>query len=235
MRRQVFLIALFFTVNAGTALAVCLEPHPRVCAEFFRSDAVFVGTVVSVRNLPEKGEFTGGWVYQLMVKKMYRGFVQETIEVLTQNDSGRLPLDKGHTYLLFATKREGQFWIGGCGNSAKVTKGDDAIQEIEQVLKNSKSASGGNIRGRIVQSPLGTGKGIEGVPISVRGEAKTYSATTDKDGWFYVKVPAGKYSVTTDSLDWYVASYDLSYDVPSQFSVPNGGCVELQFLANRRN
>jgi hypothetical protein len=66
--------------------AACMMT-PRVCAEFFESDSVFTGVVMSERywSSPHKD---GRYYYRLKVKKVYRGTPQEVIEVFTNNDAG---------------------------------------------------------------------------------------------------------------------------------------------------
>ena len=40
-------IILIVTTAVSTAAAVCPQPQGKVCAEFFKSDAVFIGRVLS--------------------------------------------------------------------------------------------------------------------------------------------------------------------------------------------
>lgn len=61
-------IALLFSL-LPSAKAVCQQPHPRVCAQFFHSDAVFTGTVISIRTEPKGEAIPGGWFYRLKVTK----------------------------------------------------------------------------------------------------------------------------------------------------------------------
>jgi hypothetical protein len=211
--------------------AVCPQPHPMVCAEFFKSDAVFVGTVVTEKQVESQGDVFDGWLYQLQVKQSFRGVAGDTVQVFTENSSGRLTLKVGETYLLFASAVNSRLTIDNCGSSTELSRAREAIHEIEQVLIDMKSASGGNIHGRVVLSPLGTGKGIAGVRMTIRGAAGTYSAVTDKDGWIHLKVPAGRYIVRPVSSKWVVEVFDLSYDDPQRIRIENGGCAELQFLA----
>ena len=109
------------------ANAVCQQPHPRICAEFFRSDAVFTGTVISVRNWPRQETSPKGRFYRVKVTRSYRGPYGNTVEVFTGNDSGRFPLQEGHAYLLFAYKEDGILKIYNCGNSAELS---DASEQI---------------------------------------------------------------------------------------------------------
>jgi hypothetical protein len=217
-----------------SAAAVCPQPHPRVCAEFFKSDAVFVGTVIAERSVPGQGYAYEGWVYSLRAKKIYRGPVRDTIEVFTENSSGRFPLEVGKTYLLFAYMDERRLTIDNCGNSEEFPRAGDAIRQIKQLLKDMKSAPGGDISGRIVQWDLRADLDVAGIVVTARGEGKSYRGVTDEYGWFHIRVPPGKYAVRPESSKWAVTAYDLSYENPDQVVVYKGSCAELQFSATSK-
>ncbi len=213
-------------LQALPAVAACPQPDPKVCAEFFKSAAVFVGTVVSQRTVPPGGDFYDGWSYRLRVHRMFRGPGRRIIDVFTENSSARFPLEVGREYLLFARKSNGRLEIDCCGNSGQLSEVKDKIREIEQLAK----ASSGAILGRVAYQGLGTG--VDKIRVVARGAGKTYTAVTDRDGWFRMTVRPGRYSVLVKSPD--VSAYDLSYDDPSDFVVPRGGCAQLQFVAIRQ-
>jgi hypothetical protein len=228
-RITAFAIAWLFSISPP-AKPVCRQPHPRVCAEFFHSDAVFTGTVISVRNWPEREASPGGWFYRLKVTKSYKGPSQRALEIFTGNDSGRFPLEKGHAYLLFAYKDEGSLTIDNCGNSAELSEASETIQQIERLLANMKSASGGDIGGRVVVGQRDASAG--GITVTASGGGKKYMGVTDEDGWFHIHVPPGKYIVWPETTRWIVTPYDLSYDNEDHVLVRRGSCAELQFLAS---
>ncbi len=227
----VFLKAVAVIVLFGApAFAVCPQPHPRVCAEFFKSDAVFIGTVLAQRTVPAEGDFYDGWLYDLRVQRTFRGSARKTISVFTENSSGRFPLESGRQYLLFATKYKNRLEIDNCGNSGLLSQAEDTIRQIERI---EKAPSGGEIDGRVVtQSAQGyLDTPIGGIRIVARGEKKTYETVTSQDGSFCIHVPAGKYTVHAESSHWTISPYDLSYDDPNQIIVHHGGCAQVQFLA----
>ena len=160
------------------ASAVCRLPHPKVNAEFFKRDAVFVGTVLAERDTPVRGNEYDGWIYKLSVRRVFRGSVKHSVEVFTENSSGRYPLERGKTYLLFATSYAGRLEIDNCSNSALLSEARDAIGELEK-LKNPGPY--GEIEGRIDLQPSESPAGIR---IIVQNGRKTYSAITDGTGWF---------------------------------------------------
>ena len=219
---RIILMAIGFVVlHVSPALAVCRKPDPKVCAEFFKSDAVFVGTVLSEQtNVGEYPASITGWTYRLRVERVFRGPSLKAIAVFTANDSVRLRMDVGHQYLLFADHQNGQWVIADCGNSGLLSNSATKIRQIEETRK----ASIGRIEGRV-----GLYKGVGGVQVVARGSGKTFAAVTDQDGWFRLKVPPGKYSAQVEAPRVY--GFDLSYDDPSDFLVPKGGCAQLQFVA----
>lgn len=163
---------LYFTVAQvlaiGSAVAVCFKPNPRVCAEFFHSDAVFVGTAVAEIPVPAEDGFYKGWVYRLRARKTYRGPAQDMFEVFTANDSARFLLDVGETYLLFASTSEGRLTIVGCGNSAKLSEAGDAIRQLEKLMKRLKSAIDGEVSVVVGEYVGNDAPRAEGVLVTAR-------------------------------------------------------------------
>lgn len=204
----------------GPALAFCLVPNPpRVCTEFFKASAVFIGTVTSVVEKKGEDDFIDGWVYKLNVKKNYRGLNKSSVEVFTANDSGRFPLEKDRTYLLFPVEHGGALEIYGCGNSAELPKASAAIGQIEDVLRNQSQGSGGDIGGQIDR--------LAGINVVAKGKEASYQTSTDSQGSFHLHVPAGHYSVEAKSPDWAVSPVDISYERPDNVEIHNGGCADL--------
>ncbi len=221
-----FSICFALVVFEDAAEAFCLEPHPKVCAEFFRSDAVFVGTVLTEREVPPEGSSYDGWLYHIRIKQTFRGKLQSAVDVFTENSSGRYPLAVDETYLLFAQVFEGRLNIDNCGNSGPISKTKDLIAQIHTI----KRSTGGEIEG-VVSVPDSVDD-ASGIVITVRGGQKTYLGITAKDGSFRIRVPAGEYKVEAKSSRRNIVPYDLSYDDPAHVIIHNGGCGQIKFLAN---
>ncbi len=220
---KIFFVCLAF-LAPGPSFAFCPVPNPpRVCTEFFMAGAVFVGTVTSVTERMGQDDFIDGWVYKLDVKKNYRGISKSSVEVFTANDSGRFPLKKDHTYLLFPDEDDGIFEIYGCGNRAELPEADAAIRQIDDLLRNESKASGGDIGGQV--------DAVSGIPVIAKGAKGNFQTVTDQHGTFHIHVPAGHYSVETKSSDWVVRPIDVSYQRPEQIEIHNGGCADLALHA----
>jgi hypothetical protein len=230
VRSHVTTLAIFCLFSSLPTKAVCPQPHPRICAEYFHSDVVFTGTVTSVRNAPKGVTDPEGWFYRLKVTKSYRGPAQGFIEVFTGNDSGGFPLEKGHSYLLFGYKAERVLTIDNCGDSAELSEAGKTIAEIERAMAATKSASGGDIGGRVLV--YGDTAGVNGIKVVATGHGRKYAGVTDENGSFHIHVPPGRYVVWPETSKWIVTPYDLSYDNEDHVVVQRGGCAELQFLAS---
>lgn len=124
------IVAFGFTFPASAA---CLKGHPLVSDEFQGSDAVFVGTVVGVRSVPEDGFYYEGMIYLIELKEKFRGNVDFTVEVFSENSSGRFPMEQGGTYLLFVYWEHERFLVNSCGNSGAVSERPDAMETVRQL------------------------------------------------------------------------------------------------------
>jgi hypothetical protein len=229
------LIALAGALLCGTlpSFAYCFQPDPTVACEFLNSDAVFIGTVTSAQGVPPRGaKDLDGWLYSLSVQKLFRGPQTRTIEVFTENSSGRFPLDVGKDYLLFAHEEDGRLTITNCGNSGPLSKAQKAIQE----LRGLEIPQDAVIEGRISFSHTSDwGTRMPTIQLIVRGDRKTFKATTDREGWFHVHVSPGNYLAEARQIpDWNVAPSANSYDNPNHFEARRGRCSQLQFVANSK-
>jgi hypothetical protein len=96
--------------------AHCPALTPKVCSTFFRSEAVFLATVLSETRVVSSDDVIEGWRYRVRVKRSFRGSTTGTVEVYTENTSARRPLNVGRDYLLFANTADGQLLIASdCG------------------------------------------------------------------------------------------------------------------------
>lgn len=224
IRFLAFLVLLF---AFSCAHAVQGQPPAKACNLYFKSDAVFIGKVIS--EIPYNIKKNDGWTFTLKVIKSFRGVSGPTVEVHTEADSWRLVLDKGSTYLLFAYRGVGgRLVIGDDGLSGLLRQ--QVVKKLKHVVAASHERNGGEIYGRVGGDVLGPG--VSGIHVRVSGPNETYHAVTDSKGWFHIRVPAGRYSaVATDPADPGnpMTPFDLSRDNPDNFRVLNGECAEIQF------
>jgi hypothetical protein len=228
LRPVVFSVLALWLLAASSSHAACPLPHPKVCAEFYKSEAVVIGTVAS-EEVVDMGD-VDGWVYRLNVTRVFRGAATDELSVFTENASARLPLRVGGTYLLFVHEYEGILEITSCGNSVPVSEAAEKIKELEEIAK----ASNGTIEGRVVSylpAPRGGWKGLEAVRVVATGENGVYSVVTDRDGWFHITVPTGTYRARAEGPPPTVC-LDLSYDDSDDLVIEKGGCGQLWFVGN---
>jgi hypothetical protein len=222
----VFLLRAFAFPIASCAS--CPVPGIRANGEYFKSEAVFVGTVVSIRKKPDTDRDIGGWFYQLQIERIFRGQAQDKLQVYTEDSDIRFPLEKNRKYLLFAYRRRGRLEIDSCGNSALLSDAADSLGRLEKL---ARAESPTEIEGWVVAETSGID--VSGVRVSIRGRSKVYGATTDKEGWFQFRVPPGSYKTDFTSRGYYLNGGDEFWYDPEHFLVHEGECASLQFVSVR--
>lgn len=224
------LISLALLCYLPCANAFQLVPQAKACNLYFKSAAVFVGKVIS--TTPYTGN-SDGWSYKLKVIKSFRGKLGPTVIVRTEASSGELGLNDGFTYLLFAYRDNGgPLFIVSDGVSGQLIYPKREISKLEGIVAASHRNGGGEIYGRIV-TPDQFPEGLAGVHVLVSGSGKTYSLVSGEAGWFHVHVPAGSYSATAAHSGWLFKPLELSQDNPKRFRVANGGCAQIEIVADR--
>ena len=116
-----------------------LDRHPTVRREFGNSQAVLVGRVASVDSLPETDSTLDAVVYHVLVLERFKGPAARTLPFFSENSSGRFPLDRGVTYLLFGHRDEpGLFYVNNCGNSGPADSVASALTAVRSLARNSR-------------------------------------------------------------------------------------------------
>jgi hypothetical protein len=132
--RALLTVAAALGLWSNAAQAVCFKGDVSVDptkgpvapwdVEFRESQAVLIGTVGSERNIPDPHNpgFWTGTLYKLKVNALLKGAVGTSVEVFSENSSGRFPLVVGSRYVLFLRyDPRGKYWIADpCGNAAKL-------------------------------------------------------------------------------------------------------------------
>ena len=135
--RVSILLALVSVLVGADASGVCLLGDYSVPAEYQRSDAVLVGKVLSQRTVtdPEDPQSFAGILYSVRIEESFRGSHRGTIELYSENSSGRFPMDKGQKYLLFIYREQGRLSADNCGNSGLLTKRAEVVARVRQLAK----------------------------------------------------------------------------------------------------
>ena len=136
VHRRGALFAVVATLGLWSTLAhaVCFKGEVSVdptkgpvepwSVEFRQAQAVLIGTAAAEKNLPDPDNpgFWAGTLYTLRVDARLKGDVGSSVEVFSENSSGRFPLTVGSRYVLFLHyDPKGHYWIADpCGNAAKL-------------------------------------------------------------------------------------------------------------------
>lgn len=229
------LMFLAFTLTSLSASAFVLVPTAKPCMLFFRSDSVFTGLVTSEithGQWIDGQDWITGWTYKLKILHAYRGVDTPNVEVYTGNDSGRLPLKVGRKYLLFADREGSRLVIVYDGVSGTLKDSALLVKDLERIMRR-KGGQGGEVYGRVVEGMFSdTTGGVSSIRVVVRGEKTVASAVTDSNGWFHMHVPAGRYRAVSPNADWTFTSQDIAWQNAKDFTVPDGGCAEIQLQAS---
>jgi hypothetical protein len=225
---SILLFSAFALFSSPPSRAYCPVPEIRANGEFFKSEAVFTGTVLSIRKKPDTDDDPGGWFYHLRVEVMFRGPVRDELTVYTEDSDVRFPLQKNRKYLLFAYRRRGRLEIDSCGNSALLSEAGDSLRRLKRL---SHGESPTEIDGWVVAETAGID--VSGIRVTIRSRSKVYSVVTDKEGRFHLRVPPGLYRADFKSREYYLNGADEFWYDPEHFTVHAGECASVQFVSVR--
>jgi hypothetical protein len=223
--RAKFLLAIGTLSFPSTTSALCPVPEIKANGEFFKSDSVFTGTVITERYKVRQNE--SGWFYRVRADQILRGPVQKEFTVHTEDDSNRFSLQQGREYLLFATRTRGRMDVSSCGNSGPLSDAGKSLHVIERI----QSLVDGEIEGWVV--PEATGVDVSGIEVKVRSESQVYSAITDKGGYFHFRAPKGRYKVDFSSGEYHLNSDDEFWYDPKNFTLHEGESAALLLISVR--
>jgi hypothetical protein len=213
-------------------MAFCDVPQPRlVCAEYFSSQVVVEATVTKIRDIDDD-KFPTAFVYSLRADRLLRGHIARTFQVYEENDSGRAAFEWkiGREYLLFLNySQSDKGWeLDGCGNSGPL---DHAKMALDAIAKLKNRHGDGFIEGLVSRKALSTP--IPGVRVEARNASGTYTAVTNGNGEFEIKVFPGRYAVYAIKAGLSFKGADIGYTDPSNVRIEPGGCAQVQLVANR--
>ncbi len=208
-----------------TAFANCPVPEIKANGQFFKSDVVFTGTVLSQRY--RNGEDDGGWYYRVRVVQVFKGPISKEFIVYTEDASNRFPLEKGREYLLFAHRYHGRLKIDNCGNSALLSEAAKSLQQIQSIATTRDA----EIEGWL--APETDGVDLSGIHAVIRSGSRVYLATTNKDGRFQLRAPKGSYTVDFSNHEYYSNGGDVFWYNPKRFTLHAGESAALQMVSVR--
>ena len=122
---------------SGVAFGACLLDDYSVPAEYARSVAVVQAVAISERSVPDpkEPEFIGGTIYKVRVEESFRGELHGTVELFSENSTGRFPMETNKLYLLFLYREDGQLSADPCGNSGLASEKTNALATVRELSK----------------------------------------------------------------------------------------------------
>jgi hypothetical protein len=223
LRHQVATFIIFLCILPTCVHAYCGVPEIRPNGEYFQSDVVFTGTVITASY-----SFAAGGFYRLRVRRIFKGPTQNEFAVHTDSGDSRFPLDKGRTYLLFAYKTDTGLEIDSCGNSDLLSKAAKSVRSIENI---PHAPPYGVIEGWVV--PETDDIDVSGVRVIVNGRSRNFTAVSDKDGWFHFRAPIGRYKLDFSSGEYHLNPGDTFRYDPHGFVLHAGETASLQVVSVR--
>lgn len=156
MRSLKFIFWLGASTLGGTALAdLQWKARPSVDEEFKSSAVVIVGKVISTKDVAEAGAFIKGTFYTIRVTEVLKGSPSKSVELYSENSSGRFHMKAGASHLIFAYEGvfegiEGQrLAIDPSGNSGTVKRSKKALARARE----AKAQQGAATRRRVLAPP----------------------------------------------------------------------------------
>jgi hypothetical protein len=227
--RTVWLLLSALSLLAFTrqAYAFCFAPQLQVSDEYFISDFVITGTVVSNRyeKDPQDPDSLTGTFYTIRVVKTWHGKAPESLTLYSENSTARFPMRVDGTYILFVTKSDNGKWIiDNCGNSGLLPSANKVLSALRALpLRQSF------IYGDVYQS--WKTENAPCPPMQLRFESSQWRGNTNvrSDCKFRLNVPPGSYRATLYRKSTAVPSNDLNYKDPYCFEVPMGGSAGIAF------
>ena len=142
MRALKFIVSSALLVAAAASAAAHCDNFPTIEQEFKTSALVFVGRVSSAREVRVRSlAVSGGTFYSVKVAQALKGSPSKTVELYSENSSGRFPMQIGEQYLVFADYgvfegiRGRKLAINNCGNSAPLAKAQKALAVLHALTK----------------------------------------------------------------------------------------------------
>ena len=189
MNRLFLVIAVLLCIAAFTQpvqACQCREYGTPTCAEFWRSDAVFVGRVLDIKPIKIKPDNVYTYLMvNFSVEESFRGVSGPRVGVGTATTMCDTKFKKGKRYLVYAGLDDGtnQLFTGMCTGTTLAVDIDESLQELRKLKLRQAQES---ISGRIKTNQY---EGLAGIKIEVSSSDDTFTTMTNKSGNFSLTLP----------------------------------------------
>ncbi|HEY5885201.1 MAG TPA: carboxypeptidase regulatory-like domain-containing protein [Pyrinomonadaceae bacterium] len=200
-------LTVIFILSASSAAnaCTCAFGGSAPCQEYWRTDAVFSGTVIGSSSIEVKYDSlkTTERLVRVAINQSFRGFESGQVEIITgwgDSDCG-YQFKLGGAYLIYATKRksDGRLYTGICSRTRRLTEADSDLAFFNSLATAERT---GTIFGTVVKTNYESTDGknmflpVSGAEVAVEGENSQSELRTDSKGTFsFGKLKPGKYKV----------------------------------------
>ncbi len=234
MRHLMFLLSIvtFLVVANQTANACFCGGGGSPCDSYGSASAVFVGTVVSVREKERPKDVAtarreedaglseyGSTFYKFSVEQPYLGVAGTEVEIVTGYTTCAYPFKIGQRYLVYAHRSKTNLTTSTCTRTKPFSQADEDLAFLGTL---SSAAPGATIHGRVARYDPKKEVGISGpdVFITIEGE-ENKEARPDSEGNFRVSgLRPGKYKVKLNLPDTLT-----TYQAEKELTVADRGCA----------
>ena len=226
-----FLVLLLFLFAGSSAYACsCALPKPP-CQTVWEADAVFVGTVLSVKTTDKGLASFESRAIKISVDESFRGVASTEVELFTASigASCGYRFDVGQQYLVYGYKGDtGRLTTSICTRTRPLTQ---ATEDLDYLRSLAVAPPGGTIKGevrRIKRSSDGnsTDSAFADIPVIIENGSERSRTTTDEKGNFIVSgLKTGAYTVSLELPKGLRAGPDKS-----EVKVSDKGCASEYFV-----
>ena len=240
------ILILFCCFQACLSMAICPFPEGRTRTQFTRSEVVLIGTILSKRGINQEGKPANDidpfgdaeyLCYRVKAEQIFRGTTKNEYEICEGNDSSRMGLQIGQTYLLLIEKEGNGMLLGACRDAinSRDPNYSQKIDEVKEVIWNVKAKEDGDILGFVGLTEGNASHGLGGIHFAVKCKGIVRTVVSDKDGWFNLRVPSGLYSIEPIDSNYQIEVSIYSPDHPDRIDVQVAGGGEISFVAKTKN
>lgn len=212
----------------------CIMPKAP-CEEFWRTDALFVGTVTAIKTVKNTDGYSSRRV-TLAISEALRGVTGNEVEVATGLGGGDCGygFTRGEQYLVYAyrikEKEEGASGLLSASICSRTRPLAEAGNDLAYVRSLGKAKTGAALFGQVVLLPhepradAPQNTPLAHLRVTITGTQREFTATTDEEGNYRLEgLPAGDYSVSL------ATPTEVATPAPVKITLPDKGCGEASF------
>ena len=244
MIRQVFLVLTLALIMPAVSLAcACSEPPAGSCPHFEEGDAVFLGTVTNIDQVPlspadkqnQSDTATPILRYHFQVNERFARVDADAIDIYSGGDDGdcAFRFKQGVQYVVFAQQEsESRLFATKCNGTRLAGEAEALIPQLRAIRDGQHVASVFGILRRAnpptLALPDDPDDPLPDIPIRLRSHDDRFTSTTGPDGVYsFFDVHAGEYQFTADLPEGVVLTHRGTVSGLASFKIPAGACYEF--------